>query len=193
MAFMVLATGLYINACAKGEECIPVSIDMIYEKDGFMLTFWCVRPVVLAHSGPRTNRLLLLPLAPPRPLRNFAGVPFTYAYSILYLHRVDPAVYRFSLPATVGLYGLLLLSYWIFDTANSQKAIFRMEDAGGYVPRKAFPQLPWRRVDKPSFVQTAHGSKLLTSGWYAWCVKPVRRASRVFARRVALGAGVRLD
>lgn len=23
MAFMVLATGLYINACAKGEECIP--------------------------------------------------------------------------------------------------------------------------------------------------------------------------
>lgn len=42
MAFMVLATGLYINACAKGEECIPVSIDMIYEKDGFMLTFWSV-------------------------------------------------------------------------------------------------------------------------------------------------------
>jgi hypothetical protein len=40
MAFMVLATGLYINACAKGEECIPQTIDMFYEKDGFMLTFW---------------------------------------------------------------------------------------------------------------------------------------------------------
>lgn len=40
MAFMVLATGLYINACAKGEECIPQTIDMIFEKDGFMLTFW---------------------------------------------------------------------------------------------------------------------------------------------------------
>jgi delta24(24(1))-sterol reductase len=40
MAFMVLATGLYINACAKGEECIPQTIDMYYEKDGFMLTFW---------------------------------------------------------------------------------------------------------------------------------------------------------
>ena len=40
MAFMVLATGLYINACAKGAECIPQTIDMYYEKDGFMLTFW---------------------------------------------------------------------------------------------------------------------------------------------------------
>jgi len=40
LAFMVLATGLYINACAKGEECIPQTIDMFYEKDGFMLTFW---------------------------------------------------------------------------------------------------------------------------------------------------------
>lgn len=32
MAFMVLATGLYINACCKGEECIPqtwVSIDSL--------------------------------------------------------------------------------------------------------------------------------------------------------------------
>lgn len=130
--------------------------------------------------------------------RNFAGVPFTYCYSILYLARTHPSTYNFSLPATVGLYSLLLLSYWIFDTgrfhwgpclsfaarfadaaafpllpANSQKAIFRMEDAGGYVPRKAFPQLPWRRVDNPTYVQTAHGSKLLTSGWYKFAVKPV--------------------
>jgi delta24(24(1))-sterol reductase len=32
MAFMVLATGLYINACAKGEECIPQTWDMFHEK-----------------------------------------------------------------------------------------------------------------------------------------------------------------
>lgn len=49
MAFMVLATGLYINACAKGEECIPQTWDMFHEKWGFMVIFW-----------------------------NFAGVPFTY-------------------------------------------------------------------------------------------------------------------
>lgn len=40
MAFMVLATGLYINACAKGEECIPQTWDMFHEKQGFMLIFW---------------------------------------------------------------------------------------------------------------------------------------------------------
>jgi delta24(24(1))-sterol reductase len=32
--FMVLAHFLYVNACQKGEECIPISWDIIYEKDG---------------------------------------------------------------------------------------------------------------------------------------------------------------
>ena len=32
MAFMVLAHFLYVNACAKGEECIPTTWDMTYEK-----------------------------------------------------------------------------------------------------------------------------------------------------------------
>nr|CAG8561279.1 1099_t:CDS:2 [Entrophospora candida] len=57
MAFMVFAHFLYVNACMKGEECIPTTWDMTYEKFGFMLIFW-----------------------------NFAGVPFTYCYSTLYLH-----------------------------------------------------------------------------------------------------------
>ena len=52
MAFMILATGLYINACAKGEECIPQTWDMFHEKWGFMVIFW-----------------------------NFAGVPFVRAPS----------------------------------------------------------------------------------------------------------------
>lgn len=33
-AFMVLAHFLYANACQKGEECIPTSWDIFYEKDG---------------------------------------------------------------------------------------------------------------------------------------------------------------
>lgn len=40
VAFMVLATGLYINACAKGEQMIPQTWDMFHEKFGFMLIFW---------------------------------------------------------------------------------------------------------------------------------------------------------
>jgi delta24(24(1))-sterol reductase len=37
VAFMVLAHFLYTNACQKGEECIPTSWDMFYEKDGNVL------------------------------------------------------------------------------------------------------------------------------------------------------------
>jgi Delta24(24(1))-sterol reductase len=32
MAFMVLATWLYLNACGKAEECIPQTWDMFHEK-----------------------------------------------------------------------------------------------------------------------------------------------------------------
>lgn len=32
--FIVLAHFLYVNACQKGEECIPTSWDIFYEKDG---------------------------------------------------------------------------------------------------------------------------------------------------------------
>ena len=35
MAFMALATFLYANACCKGEECIPQTWDMFYEKYAF--------------------------------------------------------------------------------------------------------------------------------------------------------------
>lgn len=57
MGLMILATGLYINACAKGEHMIPQTVrplrwfimiytdtsqqwDMFHEKFGFMLIFW---------------------------------------------------------------------------------------------------------------------------------------------------------
>jgi delta24(24(1))-sterol reductase len=40
MFHMVLATGLYINACAKAEQFIPQTWDMFHEKFGWMLIFW---------------------------------------------------------------------------------------------------------------------------------------------------------
>lgn len=57
MAFMILATWLYLNAwcvvltlsmaflnirvhSGKGEECIPQTWDMYHEKWGFMVIFW---------------------------------------------------------------------------------------------------------------------------------------------------------
>ncbi|KAG8842210.1 C-24(28) sterol reductase [Serendipita sp. 411] len=142
MAFMVLATGLYLNACAKGEECIPQTWDMYHEKWGFMIIFW-----------------------------NFAGVPFTYCYSIVYMASHDPSKYHFSTPVYVALYALLLTSHYIFDTAMSQKSRFRMQMQGITTFRQTFPQWPWSIVKNPSFVQTEHGNRLLTGGWWAYARK----------------------
>jgi len=142
MAFMILATGLYINACAKGEECIPQTWDMFHEKWGFMVIFW-----------------------------NFAGVPFTYCYSIVYMASHDPSKYRFSTWAYVALYGTILTAYYIWDTSMSQKSRFKMQTQGTFQFRNTFPQLPWGTVKNPTYIQTAHGNRLLTSGWWQFARK----------------------
>ncbi|CAG8652622.1 14307_t:CDS:2 [Ambispora leptoticha] len=140
MGFMILAHFLYVNACMKGEECIPTTWDMIYEKFGFMLIFW-----------------------------NFAGVPFTYCYSTLYLHFAsidNGAPLQHSLPWTIFCYTLLLTGYYIWDTANSQKNRFRMSVNGSHIPRNTFPQLPWGTLKNPTYIRTKHGNLLLTGGWW---------------------------
>ncbi|MGB8330041.1 MAG: hypothetical protein WCE62_07920, partial [Polyangiales bacterium] len=55
MIFMLVAHFLYTNACMKGEECIPTTWDIFYEKWGWMLVFW-----------------------------NLAGVPFVYCFNSMY-------------------------------------------------------------------------------------------------------------
>lgn len=137
LLFMVLAHYLYVNACMKGEECIPTTWDIFYEKWGYMLIFW-----------------------------NLAGVPFTYCYSSLYLLQFNPPL-EHSTPYTIGCFVLLLSGYYIWDTANSQKARFRMQLRGTYIPRMTFPQLPWGTLKNPTYIKTKHGNLLLTSGWYA--------------------------
>ncbi|KAH8108345.1 ERG4/ERG24 ergosterol biosynthesis protein [Phellopilus nigrolimitatus] len=143
MAFMCLATWLYVNACGKGEECIPQTWDMFHEKWGFMVIFW-----------------------------NFAGVPFTYVYSVVYMASHDPSEYQFSTPTYVALFATLLTTYYIFDTSMSQKSRFKMQTQGTFKWRKAFPQLPWGTVENPTYIQTAHGNRLLTSGWWKYARKP---------------------
>lgn len=39
MWIMILAHFLYANACQKGEECIPTTWDIFYEKWGWMLIY----------------------------------------------------------------------------------------------------------------------------------------------------------
>jgi delta24(24(1))-sterol reductase len=80
MIFMVVAHFLYTNACMKGEECIPTTWDIFYEKWGWMLVFW-----------------------------NLAGVPFVYCFNSMYIasrppfeHSIPYTVFCFVL--LVGAY-----------------------------------------------------------------------------------------
>lgn len=155
VCFMLLAHFLYANACQKGEECIPTSWDIFYEKDGFMLIFW-----------------------------NMAGVPFTYCYASIYLMKYELTTgesITHSLPYTILLYVLLLGAYYIFDTGNSQKNRFRMEQNGSFMIRNAFPQLPYGHIKNPTYITTKHGNLLLTSGWWGVVRKPHYTADLVMA------------
>ncbi|WVQ85315.1 hypothetical protein IAT38_007480 [Cryptococcus sp. DSM 104549] len=143
MGHMVLATGLYINACAKGEQMIPQTWDMFHEKFGWMLIFW-----------------------------NMAGVPFTYCYPVIYMVRAPTASYEFPLWGQIAMLVTLLVCYYIFDSSMAQKSSFKMQQQGEYKPRKAFPQVPWSELKNPTYIQTKHGNKLLTSGWWAYARKP---------------------
>lgn len=152
--FMLVAHTLYVNACMKGEECIPTTWDIFYEKWGYMLIYW-----------------------------NLAGVPFSYCYSTIYLSGRASAGEPVSHPAwfTATLVVALLCAYCVWDTANSQKNRFRMQGRGTYVERKTFPQLPWGTLHNPTYIQTEHGNKLLTGGWWGLARKIHYTADLVMA------------
>jgi Delta24(24(1))-sterol reductase len=139
MVLIVLAQYLYSNAVMKGEECVPTTWDIFYEKWGWMLIFW-----------------------------NIAGVPYVYSFQAQYILK-NPE--EFS-PAYLGLLiAVLLAAYYVWDTSQSQKNRFRMALRGNYVPRKAFPQLPWGTLSKPKYLQTESGSLLLIDGWWKYARK----------------------
>ncbi|EAW13278.1 c-24(28) sterol reductase [Aspergillus clavatus NRRL 1] len=157
--FLLMAHFLYANACSKGEELIITSWyvsppmrrmasppdtdrDMYYEKWGFMLIFW-----------------------------NLAGVPMSYCHCTLYLAYQDPSAYHWN-PMVLAVWAVAyLFVYWVWDTCNSQKNIFRAQERGVVVDRKAFPQLPWKSVKNPQSIRTKTGDSILCSGWYGMARK----------------------
>src|SRR4051812_15663141 len=79
------------------------------------------------------------------------------------------------------LFVVLLLAYYVWDTGNSQKNRFRMQLKGTYIPRNAFPQLPWGTLSNPKFIKTKHGSPILVDGWYKYARKVHYTADLVMA------------
>ncbi|MDF1796387.1 MAG: delta(24(24(1)))-sterol reductase [Coxiellaceae bacterium] len=140
MIFMVLAHGLYTNACMKGEECIPTTWDIFYEKWGWMLIFW-----------------------------NLAGVPFLYCFNSMYISSHAP--FTHSIAYNTMCFVLLFGAYYVWDSSQSQRNRFRMQQRGTFVKRKAFPQLPWGTLQDPEYLETKNGSKLLVDGWWRYARK----------------------
>ncbi|OWZ69186.1 hypothetical protein AYX15_00036 [Cryptococcus neoformans] len=160
MVHFLLATGLYINACAKAEQMIPQTWDMFHEKFGWMLIFW-----------------------------NMSGVPMTYVYPAIYMSRAPIESYEFSRLGSVALFSTLMICYYIFDCSMAQKSVFKMQQQGEYKPRKAFPQMPWAELKDPTYIQTKHGNKLLTSGFWGFARKPNYTADWIQACTWGLTAG----
>lgn len=138
MGLMVLAHWLYSNATVKGEHCIPPTWDMFHENYGWMLNFW-----------------------------NICGVPFLYCFQSFYiLHNQDSISESYPLALTVFNYIFLFLGYYIFDSANAQKASIKIP-----IQRNTFPQVPWGILQEPiRYIETPKGN-LLVDGWYAFVRK----------------------
>jgi delta24(24(1))-sterol reductase len=147
MLLIVTAQLLYINACMKGEECIPTTWDIFYEKWGWMLIYW-----------------------------NLAGVPFVYAFQAYYILvnslRTQNPTEGISMTLILILFIILFLAYCVWDASNAQKNRFRMQQRGTYVGRNTFPQVPWSTLKNPKFLKTACGSTLLIDGYWKYCRKP---------------------
>ncbi|KAM0752194.1 ERG4/ERG24 ergosterol biosynthesis protein [Meredithblackwellia eburnea MCA 4105] len=135
-ALFAYGTGLYLNACAKGEHFIPQTWDMNYEKFGWLLSYW-----------------------------NFAGVPFSYAYPAVYLATHDPKEYAYPTWFNVVLFVVLTFAYCVFDLAMGQKSWFKAHQTGTYVPRRAFPVIPGTEMKNPKVLQTKRGPLLISGCW----------------------------
>ncbi|KAF2150455.1 c-24(28) sterol reductase [Myriangium duriaei CBS 260.36] len=142
VCFLLMAHWLYANACGKGEELIVQTWDMYYEKWGFMLIFW-----------------------------NLAGVPLSYCHCTIYLANHHPDTYSHSKVFLTFFFAAYLFWYWVWDTGNSQKSMFRAQERGYAVDRKTFPQLPWKFVKNPKKIETQTGDALLCDGWYGYARK----------------------
>jgi delta24(24(1))-sterol reductase len=110
---------------------------MYFEKWGFMLIFW-----------------------------NMAGVPLSYCHCTIYLARHNPDVYAWPKWAIILFYTSYLFVYFVWDTCNSQKNMFRARSRGSALDRKTFPQLPYKEVKNPVTIPTGLGDDLLCDGWY---------------------------
>ncbi|CCW63083.1 unnamed protein product [Phytomonas sp. EM1] len=140
MVVIFVAQLLYVNAVQKGEECVPTTWDVFYEKFGWMLAYW-----------------------------NTCGVPFLYCMQALYIQKVLKGN-EYSRSTVVMMLIILMVAYYVWDVVGSQKNRFRMRRSGvpmEIIRRRTFPQLPWRYLENPRTLKSAKG-EILIDGFYRY-------------------------
>ena len=167
MAFMVLAHWLYSNATVKGEQYIPATWDMFHEKYGWMLNFWNITGVPFLYCF-QTYFIL----------KNQERISNSFPHNIVFrVPKIDAGDSDISIPVfSTFLFVFLLAAYYIFDTANQQKAAVKISKKtdSSYVDlnsRNCFPSFQWGVLKEPiTLIRTPKGD-LLIDGWYAFARK----------------------
>jgi len=134
MCLMVLAHGLYTHTIMRGEEGIPVTWDIFYEKWGWMLIFW-----------------------------NLAGVPFTYCYQSIYLASLPPFEHSAAYTAATLLLLLAGWYVWDVSNSQrcyfrmQQEGTFRWRIGLflPWLPGRFLKVRALRRVRRPAFCARA--------------------------------------
>lgn len=135
--FLVMAHYTYANACSKAEHLITTTLGHV----------------------PREARFHVDVL-------EYGGVPMSYCHCTLYLANHHPSTYAWNKYALAALFASYLFVYWVWDSANSQKNVFRMMERGTWVKRHTFAQLPWQELHNPKTIVSENGDTILADGWY---------------------------
>ena len=86
---------------------------------------------------------------------NITGVPFLYCFQSLYILKNQSEIeISLPLPYIICTYIILITGYYIFDSANCQKASCKIKHLH---KRNTFPKVPWAVIENPKFLKTPKG------------------------------------
>ena len=159
MIFMAAAHGLHTNACMKGEECIPTTWDIFYEKWGWMLIFW-----------------------------NLVGVPYVYCFNSYYILKNGPVEYSPFFMGALFFFLFVAYYFWDSSMAQKnryrmmERGTYKKRNTFPQMPwgTLAYP---------PKILKTKDGGSLLIDGWWAYARKIHYTGDVVMALTWALACG----
>ena len=128
----------FVNACYKGEQCVPMSMDIIYEKFGWMLG-WL----------------------------DLVCVPFVFPLQAYYLYVIPPFEHPWYITSLL-LFAHCFAYYMFDTSNAQKDYFRANEKKDQHHIPYGFPNLPWSKLDNPNYLPTKRGTKLLLDGWWKY-------------------------